>query len=146
MSKDLAFVKIAWKIKKLIFSAIKSQFSYWSLEWMFCSRQTNNMISCIKVTLRHFLTKTVTYLIIIGIFNAYITTIERKGRLIKIYLQSSKGFFMTFPVLIKMNDLHSVSSISEPITFGNNAKVFCLDKGIKNLFKMASVKLRKSVW
>ena len=32
--------------KKMIFNAlIKSQFSYFPLVWMFCSRQTNNMIN-----------------------------------------------------------------------------------------------------
>ena len=66
--------------KKLIFDAIiKSQFSYCPLVWMFCSRQTNNMINKLHEravrlvlnnhvsNLRHYFAKAMIYLVIIGI-------------------------------------------------------------------------------
>ena len=35
--------------KRLVFNSIvKSQFSYWTLVWMFCSRTSNNMINKIR--------------------------------------------------------------------------------------------------
>ena len=74
--------------------------------------------------------------------------VKKKSDLLKITCGVPAGSNMgNLYFIIYINDLHNASNILNPITFADDANLFCCDKNITTLFQKVNAELKKvSEW